>query len=291
MPRPTTLGRAEIRPAATVDLCIVAHPAGGPALRRRAVAHRRSAQYFRSREARHRIPQRRRTGRLPARPAPPGHVAARPAPRARRARRRRDPAVRGGRRRARPRRGALHRPADDRARLDPRHRRPRPRRLRPPVPPDERRACGRAGSGSPTPRAAARRCRRSPSTASATCTSSATATTASRSPARSGATRSTRTSSRSSRGSAPSARSSSATCRSRATSACSTNASPCPPGARDRIALTDPWRYAWLAEGVEAWGFRDDAGPRRVHRPPHRRRGAGSTRTTCRSSTCCATRA
>ena len=31
---------------------------------------------------------------------------------------------------------------------------------------------------------------------------------------------------------------------------------PIPPGARDRIALTDPWRYALLAEMVEAWGFR-----------------------------------
>ena len=31
---------------------------------------------------------------------------------------------------------------------------------------------------------------------------------------------------------------------------------PIPPDARDRIALTDPWRYALLAEMVEAWGFR-----------------------------------
>ena len=31
---------------------------------------------------------------------------------------------------------------------------------------------------------------------------------------------------------------------------------PIPPRARDRIALTDPWRYAVLAEMVEAWGFR-----------------------------------
>jgi len=31
---------------------------------------------------------------------------------------------------------------------------------------------------------------------------------------------------------------------------------PLPARARERISLTDPWRYAWLAEGVEAWAFR-----------------------------------
>ncbi|MGH2985637.1 MAG: chromosome partitioning protein ParB [Solirubrobacterales bacterium] len=31
---------------------------------------------------------------------------------------------------------------------------------------------------------------------------------------------------------------------------------PLPPEARSRIQLTDEWRYATLAEGVEAWGFR-----------------------------------
>ncbi len=31
---------------------------------------------------------------------------------------------------------------------------------------------------------------------------------------------------------------------------------PLPPEARARIQLTDPWRLAGLAEGVEAWGFR-----------------------------------
>ena len=31
---------------------------------------------------------------------------------------------------------------------------------------------------------------------------------------------------------------------------------PLPAGARSEIALSDPWRYAELAEGVEAWGFR-----------------------------------
>jgi hypothetical protein len=31
---------------------------------------------------------------------------------------------------------------------------------------------------------------------------------------------------------------------------------PIPARARDRIALSDPWRYALLAEMVEAWGFR-----------------------------------
>jgi hypothetical protein len=31
---------------------------------------------------------------------------------------------------------------------------------------------------------------------------------------------------------------------------------PLPPAARSRIQLSDEWRYAGLAEGVEAWGFR-----------------------------------
>jgi len=31
---------------------------------------------------------------------------------------------------------------------------------------------------------------------------------------------------------------------------------PLPPAARSRIQLSDPWGYAQLAEGVEAWGFR-----------------------------------
>jgi hypothetical protein len=31
---------------------------------------------------------------------------------------------------------------------------------------------------------------------------------------------------------------------------------PLPPEARERIQLSDEWRYAGLAEGVEAWGFR-----------------------------------
>ena len=31
---------------------------------------------------------------------------------------------------------------------------------------------------------------------------------------------------------------------------------PLPERARERIAVTDPWRYAVLAEAVEAWGFR-----------------------------------
>jgi hypothetical protein len=31
---------------------------------------------------------------------------------------------------------------------------------------------------------------------------------------------------------------------------------PLPTDARDRVALSDPWRYGELAEGVEAWGFR-----------------------------------
>ena len=31
---------------------------------------------------------------------------------------------------------------------------------------------------------------------------------------------------------------------------------PLPDDARNEISLTDPWDYAVLAEGVEAWGFR-----------------------------------
>ena len=31
---------------------------------------------------------------------------------------------------------------------------------------------------------------------------------------------------------------------------------PLPPEARERVRLSDPWDYARLAEGVEAWGFR-----------------------------------
>ena len=31
---------------------------------------------------------------------------------------------------------------------------------------------------------------------------------------------------------------------------------PLPPEAQERIQLSDEWRYAGLAEGVEAWGFR-----------------------------------
>lgn len=31
---------------------------------------------------------------------------------------------------------------------------------------------------------------------------------------------------------------------------------PLPPGRAEKIALTDPWKYGALAEGVEAWGFR-----------------------------------
>ena len=165
------------------------------------------------------------------------------------------------------------------------------RRLRPPVPPDDARACARAGSGSPTPRAAASRCRRSPSTASATCTSSATATTASRSPARSGATRSTRTWSRSSPrigaerslliGDLP-LKSHERLFHERVPLA---RARPRAHRAHRPVALRAARR------GRRGVGVPRDAGPRRVHRPPRPPRACGSTRTTCRSSTCCATRA
>src|SRR5919205_4393688 len=61
---------------------------------RRSVAPRRPGRYFRTDEARHRLPPGGRPGRLPARPAPAGHVPARPPPEPRLAGRRRDPAVR-----------------------------------------------------------------------------------------------------------------------------------------------------------------------------------------------------
>ena len=48
----------------------------------------------------------------------------------------------------------------------------------------------------------------------------------------------------------------SAISRSRATSGCSPSACRCRPRPRARIQLSDEWRYAALAEGVEAWGFR-----------------------------------
>ena len=61
-----------------------------------------------------------------------------------------------------------HRRAGDPARLDRRHRRPPARRLRPLLPPLARAPAG-AGSGSPRRASAARRCRRSTSSGSATC--------------------------------------------------------------------------------------------------------------------------
>ena len=39
-------------------------------------------------------------------------------------------------------------------------------------------------------------------------------------------------------------------------SASSSSACPYPPGSGRRIQLTDEWRYAELAESVEAWGLR-----------------------------------
>ena len=84
------------------------------------------------------------------------------------------------------RRGALRRPADGRrsTRSSAPSTAPRASTASSAPPP---RACARAGSGSPTPCAAASRCRRSRSSGSARSTSCATATTACRWPARSGA--------------------------------------------------------------------------------------------------------
>ena len=54
---------------------------------------------------------------------------------------------------------------------------------------------------------------------------------------------------------------------------------PLPPDAREQIKLSDEWRYAALAEAVEAWGFRWIQGPAR-RRPAPRWPRPGSTRST-----------
>jgi hypothetical protein len=56
-----------------------------------------------------------------------------------------------------------------------------------------------------------------------------------------------------------------------------------------RVVLSDPWRYGELAEGVEAGrsGPSRSAASRSTARGP---RGRGSTRSSCRWSTCCAAR-
>ena len=54
---------------------------------------------------------------------------------------------------------------------------------------------------------------------------------------------------------------------------------PLPPEQRERIHLSDEWRYAALAEAVEAWGFRASsrrAGPR-CHAPRSPRRGSATS--------------
>ena len=52
---------------------------------------------------------------------------------------------------------------------------------------------------------------------------------------------------------------------------------PLPPPMRERIELANGFDYAGLAEGVEAWGFRADAGAARVHRPASRSPRTGSS--------------
>jgi hypothetical protein len=62
---------------------------------------------------------------------------------------------------------------------------------------------------------------------------------------------------------------------------------PLPDRARGRIRITDAWRYAVLAEAVEAWALRlmQDAPSSSTAPPP---RACGSTRSTSRWSRCCA---
>ena len=63
---------------------------------------------------------------------------------------------------------------------------------------------------------------------------------------------------------------------------------PLPAEARERIKLGDEEQFAMLAEQVEAWGFRLI---QELREPLDRARGgasAGSTTSTCRSSSCCA---
>ena len=119
--------------------------------------------------------------------------------------------------------------------------------------------CVRAGSTSPPPCDAARRCHRSTSCASARSTSSAMGTTGSPWPARSGALKSTPTSPRSSPGSVPSAPSPWTRCRSRATNGSSSSACRCP--------TTPEWRSNSPTRGTTA------AWPR-----PSRPGGFGSAR-------------
>ena len=204
-----------------------------------------------------------------------------PPARARLARRRRDPAVRGGRRRARARRGALRRPADDRARLDPRDRRPRPggfdRQFRPTT------ARGARALGADRQRRAPRR----GAAADLRLPHRRRALRPRRPPPRVGRPRarprrrSTRTWSRSSRGSAPSAR-------------CVIGDLPLKsherlfhervplPAARPRAHLAHrPVALRVLAEGVEAWGFRAMQDRAEFIDRRTAARGCGSRRTTC----------
>ena len=125
------------------------------------------------------------------------------------------------------------------------------RRFRP-----RRSACGRAGSASPRHSGAARVCRRSTSTGSASSTSLRTATTACRWRARSaiddinayvtevltqvGAEREIKLSD----------------LPLKSHERLFYERVPLPDEARKRIKLSDEWRYAALAEAVEAWGFR-----------------------------------
>ena len=125
----------------------------------------------------------RRAADFAARPAaarPHRHAAA---PRARR--RLGHPALRRGGGRSRTSQRARPRSAGDPPRLDRRHGRPRPRRVRPVVPPAPP-APGPLATHRRSAPQAGQRCRPSTSTASARSTSSRTATTGSRSPARGG---------------------------------------------------------------------------------------------------------
>ena len=130
-----------------------------------------------------------------------------------------------------------------------------------------------AGSGSPRPSAAASRCRRSPSTGSGTCTSSkdghhrvSVARAMGRKEIDAYVTEVVTEVD-------PSGGLRLADLPLKSHQRVFFERVPLPPEARERIQLSDPWDYATLAEGVEAWGFRAIQREGRVHDPRAGRRG------------------
>ena len=165
--------------------------------------------------------------------------------------------------RPRPARRAAPRAADDRPRLDRRHRRPHAR-VRPPASGPRRAAAGGAGSGSPRRCGAASRCRRSTSTGSATLhfVARRPPPRVGRAPARPRRDRRLRDRDPH-RGRRRRRRSGSRDLPLKSHERLFFERVPLPRRARnaDRAAAT-AGGYAELAEGVEAWGFRADAGAR-----------------------------